>query len=276
MPSTSTDLTFINQLIGFDAQYQNQHNKAESNTERKTETVWVIGADEVGRGSCIGSVVAGAVVTPTNISEDLKNELAELNDSKQLSAKQRQSIYNTLIKAQQPNSPSPKSTSKLQITKPLIMSAIGEASQDEVDAHNVYQASLLAIHRAVESILTEHRWLQQAPLVLLLDGKATLPDRWLPKQAKQLTQHAIIKGDGKSFAIAAASVLAKHHRDSIITEWAADYPQYGWETNMGYPTPAHKRALKEYGPSPYHRRSYKVVQEALEAKEQQLLLTAPN
>lgn len=248
MTVTAPPCLRLDTLLNFDEQYR---------TDKK---VVIIGADEVGRGSCIGPVVAGAVATPTTLTDDLQADLAHLNDSKQLSAKQRDIIYQALLDAQHGDDPP-------------IASALGEASQHEVDTLNVYQASLLAIHRALHLLLKKHPKLCKQPIVLLLDGKATLPNALLPKPTQPISQHAIIKGDSKSFAIAAASVLAKQYRDRMIIEWAsscAEYGQYGWHTNMGYPTPAHKKALLQYGPSDKHRTQYKIVQQALHAHQQSL------
>lgn len=241
------DLTQLNRLFEFDQQFR-----------LNTHDVIIIGADEVGRGSCIGPVTAGAALSPISLSPDIKAELFELNDSKQLSPNQRERVNKALLRHGNHNS-----ILSSQLTLPLT--AIGEATQDDVDQYNVYHASLLAIHRAINNLLKAHPILQTLPCVLLLDGKATLPEKWLPPLSQPVTQQAIVKGDGKSFAIAAASVVAKHHRDTLVSRWVTDYPHYGWETNMGYPTPSHKAALMQYGPTPKHRQSYAVVQKAKEA-----------
>lgn len=208
----------------------------------------LIGVDEVGRGSCIGPVSAAAVAWWPKAPHC--EPLATLNDSKQMRATDRAACCNTLIQHTQ--------------------HAYAEASQHEVDTLNVYQASLLAASRAILILLET----LSTPVAvhLILDGKALLPEHYRPHhhpKCLSFTQQALIQGDGKSFCIAAASVIAKHTRDTLINTWAAEDPRYGWATNMGYPTPAHKAALAQYGPSPFHRKHYKAV---VEAQQQHLAL----
>lgn len=177
------------------------------------------GLDEVGRGCLAGPVVAAAVILPADYSHGL------LNDSKQLTAEQRLLIGQDIIRE-------------------AIDWAIAEVSHEEIDRINILKASFLAMHRAVDRLKT-------APEHLLVDGNRFIPYPMLPHTC-------IIKGDSQYFSIAAASVLAKNYRDRLMCELARDYPQYGWEHNVGYPTIAHRKALLEFGVTPYHRRSFRL------------------
>ncbi|MGE0200069.1 MAG: ribonuclease HII [Candidatus Melainabacteria bacterium] len=198
----------------------------------------LVGVDEVGRGSLIGPVVAGACVLPETFTADQRILLADLNDSKKLTPACRQRLAECL--------------------PAMAWTGIGEASPREIEQLNIHFASLLALHRAYENLCARAGW--QCDLdthFLLVDGRACLPD--IPVTRQQ----TVIKGDGHSAAIAAASVLAKHHRDSWVLQVATDYPDYGWQTNMGYATPAHQRALATYGPTPWHRAGFRPVQAQL-------------
>lgn len=209
---------------------------------------FLIGVDEVGRGSCIGPVSAGAALYKSGLEDNA--ELLRLNDSKQMSAKDRTACYHAL--------------------KNHCTVAYAEASQQEVDKHNVYQASLIAASRAVIGVLQQLS--QPAHIHVLMDGRGVLPEAYQPTNhpnCLSFSQQAIVKGDGCSFAIAAGSVIAKHQRDELILSWAANEHRYGWATNMGYPTPAHKQALLTHGPTDYHRQSVQIVQTA----SKQLTLT---
>lgn len=178
------------------------------------------GCDEAGRGCLAGPVVAAAVILPNEFYHPL------LNDSKQLSEQQRLALA-PIIKSE------------------ALAWATASCSPAEIDKHNILWASVLAMHRAVAL-------LQLQPGLLLIDGNRFKPYPFV--------QHiCIVKGDSKYAAIAAASVLAKTHRDELMTSLAKEHPAYGWERNMGYPTPIHKKALLECGPSPWHRRSFKGV-----------------
>lgn len=177
------------------------------------------GLDEVGRGCLAGPVVAAAVILPADYSHGL------LNDSKQLTAEQRLVIGQDIIRE-------------------AIDWAIAEVSHEEIDRINILKASFLAMHRAVDRLKT-------APEHLLVDGNRFIPYPMLPHTC-------IVKGDSQYFSIAAASVLAKNYRDRLMGELAREYPQYGWEHNVGYPTIAHRKALLEFGVTPYHRRSFRL------------------
>ena len=178
------------------------------------------GCDEAGRGCLAGPVVAAAVILP----KDFKNKI--LNDSKQLSEKKRELLF-PLIKTE------------------AIGYGIGVVSPAEIDQINILNASFLAMHRAIDQLKT-------VPELLLIDG-----NRFKPYQS--VKHHCIIKGDGKYMSIAAASVLAKVHRDSLMSAYAKKFPEYDWNKNKGYPTKAHRSAILRYGETPIHRKSFKLL-----------------
>ncbi len=180
------------------------------------------GCDEAGRGSLAGSVYAAAVILP----EDYDNP--QLNDSKLLSPRQR-----TILSE--------------QTRRDAVAWAVGVVSAQEIDAMNILRASILAMHRALDALAV-------APEAIIVDGNRFTPYKTLPFTT-------IVKGDGKYQAIAAASILAKTCRDEYMERLAEEYPMYGWASNKGYPTAAHRSALRQYGPSPYHRRSYRLFVE---------------
>ncbi|WP_378941568.1 ribonuclease HII [Paracoccus sp. R86501] len=183
----------------------------------------VAGVDEVGRGPLCGPVTAAAVI----LNPDAIPE--GLNDSKKLSAKRRNDLFAWL-------------------TRNCDWS-VAHVNVEEIDRLNIYHASHLAMCRAVAG-------LKQRPDHVLVDGNKLPRDLGLPAEA-------IVKGDGRSVTIAAASILAKVARDRIMESLAQHYPGYGWEVNAGYPTPAHKKALLELGVTPHHRRSFKPVHNIL-------------
>lgn len=191
-------------------------------------TVWVCGVDEAGRGPLVGAVVAGAVVLdPENFIEGLK-------DSKKLSAARREFLYEQIIEK-----------SKAW--------GIGQASPAEIDHINILQATMLAMQRAVEDLVTRlGAWPEKA----LIDGNRC-PE--LP-----ISVEAIIQGDAKEPAISAASILAKVTRDRQMQSLHNRYPQYGFAKHMGYPTAAHFAALKEYGACEEHRKSFAPVRKVLD------------
>lgn len=178
------------------------------------------GCDEAGRGCLAGSVYAAAVILP----KDYKNEL--LNDSKKLSAKKRYEL-------------------RKQIEHDAIAWAVGVVTPEEIDNINILNASFLAMHRALDQ-------LQPRPEAIIVDGNRFNPYRDLPYTT-------IVKGDGKYLSIAAASILAKTYRDDYMLSLAREYPVYGWDRNMGYPTKEHRTAIAEYGITPYHRKSYHLL-----------------
>ena len=198
----------------------------------------LIGMDEVGRGSLIGSVIGGAVCLPRTLNKEQKRLLNWLDDSKKLKAPIRAELAEAI--------------------QSFCLTGIGEAEKHEVDELNIHYASLLAVYRALQALCTKAKQMPGSDeLFLLMDGKAVIPDY------RQDRQRAIIKGDGCSAAIAAASVIAKHHRDTMIQTLAASHPGYGWEVNMGYPTPAHIQGIQTLGITPLHRRNFRKIYEQL-------------
>lgn len=198
----------------------------------------LIGLDEVGRGSLIGSVVGGAVAIPRSLTREQRKLLTWLDDSKKLTAPIRAELSEAI--------------------QSFCLTGIGEAEKHEVDELNIHFASLLALYRALGQLCDRAGLCTQTgDLFVVMDGRATIPD------FRPAIQRAIIKGDGSSAAIAAASVIAKHHRDSMVRALALAYPGYGWEVNMGYPTPAHLKGLRELGLTPLHRTNFKRVHEQL-------------
>ncbi len=183
------------------------------------------GCDEAGRGCLAGPVVAAAVILPRTFRHKV------LNDSKQLTEKQREKLRPLIIKK-------------------AIAWGVGVASPGEIDEINILNASYLAMHRAIEQ-------LKVRPELLLIDGNRFKPFNDIPHEC-------IIKGDGKYYSIAAASILAKTYRDDLMRQLAMDFPEYGWETNMGYPTKKHRDALRAFGSTAYHRRSFQLLPTQLE------------
>ena len=192
----------------------------------------VVGIDEAGRGPWAGPVVAGAVVfKDRNCNPEL---IAMLDDSKKLSAKKREKIYDELHNEAQKGS---------------LLLGIGEASVEEIDNLNILQATFLAMKRAFDS-------LGIVPDIILVDGNQ------IPSCIKYSCK-TVVKGDAKCSSIAAASILAKVYRDRLMQQMAERYPHYGFEKNVGYGTAAHIEGLKKHGITPIHRRSYKPIKEFL-------------
>ena len=181
----------------------------------------VCGVDEAGRGPLAGPVVAAAVILDPN------NPIDGLNDSKKLSARRRERL-------------------KAEICAKALAWAVAEASVEEIDTINILHASMLAMQRAVDALSVR-------PVRALIDGNRC------PKLACEV--EAVVGGDGKIEAIAAASILAKTTRDAGMSNLHLCYPQYGFDRHMGYPTALHLRALQEHGPSPVHRRSFSPVRQ---------------
>ena len=178
------------------------------------------GCDEAGRGCLAGSVYAAAVILPP----DYKNEL--LNDSKQLSERKRYLLRSI-------------------IENDAVAWAVGVVTAEEIDKINILNASFLAMHRALDQ-------LKVRPEAVIVDGNRFKPYQDLPSTT-------IVKGDGKYLSIAAASILAKTYRDDYMLSLAEEYPQYDWQSNMGYPTKKHRQAIREHGITPYHRKSYNLL-----------------
>lgn len=182
------------------------------------------GCDEAGRGCLAGSVFAAAVILPP----DFKNE--DLNDSKQLSEKKRYAL-------------------RPVIEKEAIAWAVGIVTPEEIDKINILKASFLAMHRAIDQ-------LQVRPEHLLIDGNRFTP-------YLDINHTTVVKGDGKYLSIAAASILAKTYRDDYMDELAKEYPDYHWTENKGYPTKAHREAIRAIGITPYHRKTFTLLPEQL-------------
>ena len=178
------------------------------------------GCDEAGRGCLAGSVYAAAVILP----KDYDNPL--LNDSKQLSVKLRYEL-------------------RSQLERHAMAWAVGIVTPEEIDKINILKASFLAMHRALDQLAVR-------PQAVIVDGNRFIPYQDLPYTA-------IVKGDGKYQAIAAASILAKTYRDDYMEELALEYPQYDWQHNKGYPTSKHRAAIRLHGITPYHRKSYNLL-----------------
>ena len=178
------------------------------------------GCDEAGRGCLAGPVFAAAVILP----EGYCNEL--LNDSKKLTEHRRDEL-------------------RAIIERDALAWAVGVVTAEEIDHINILNASFLAMHRAVDALTVR-------PEHLLIDGNRFKPYHDTPHTC-------IVKGDGKMMSIAAASILAKTHRDEFMARIHEEFPQYAWNINKGYPTKAHRAAISQYGPSPYHRKSFRLL-----------------
>ncbi len=183
------------------------------------------GCDEAGRGCLAGPVFAAAVILP----KGYKNKI--LNDSKQLTDKIRYELREV-------------------IEKEALAFAVAQVSNTKIDEINILNASFLGMHRAVDQLHT-------TPELLLIDGNRFKPYKTIPHQC-------IIKGDAKFLSIAAASILAKTYRDDFMKEAAKQYPVYGWETNMGYPTGLHRDGIRVHGTTPLHRMSFQLLPGQLE------------
>ena len=178
------------------------------------------GCDEAGRGCLAGSVFAGAVILPSDYSNEM------LNDSKQLTERRRYLLLE-------------------QIEHDAVAWAIGVVTAEEIDHINILNASILAMHRAIDA-------LNVRPEAVIVDGNRFKPYHDLPYTT-------IVKGDGKYLSIAAASILAKTYRDDEMNRLADSYPQYDWKSNKGYPTKKHREAIRQYGITPYHRKSFQLL-----------------
>lgn len=182
------------------------------------------GCDEAGRGCLAGSVYAAAVILPP----DFQNE--DLNDSKQLREKKRYAL-------------------RPIIEREAIAWAVGVVTPEEIDKINILKASFLAMHRAIEQLKVK-------PEHLLIDGNRFTPYPNIPHTT-------VVKGDGKYLSIAAASILAKTYRDDYMNQLAEECPDYHWVENKGYPTKAHREAIRKFGITPYHRKSFTLLPKQL-------------
>ncbi|MCW0484430.1 ribonuclease HII [Gaoshiqia sediminis] len=182
------------------------------------------GCDEAGRGCLAGPVVAAAVILPPDFENDL------LNDSKKLTERQRYQLR-PLIEAQ------------------AVAYGVGVVSHTEIDEINILNASFLAMHRAIEQLGT-------VPDHLLIDGNRF-------RAYPNIAHTCVVKGDGKLLPIAAASVLAKTYRDDLMNELHHQFPRYAWDKNKGYPTQAHRKAIREFGTTPFHRMTFRLLDDQL-------------
>ena len=178
------------------------------------------GCDEAGRGCLAGSVYAAAVILPP----DYHNEL--LNDSKQLTEKRRYALREV-------------------IQREAVAWAVGVVTPEEIDNINILNASILAMHRALDQLAVR-------PEAVIVDGNRFKPYGNVPFST-------IVKGDGKYLSIAAASILAKTYRDDYMGKLDEEYPQYDWKSNKGYPTKKHRDAIRKFGTTPYHRRTFNLL-----------------
>ena len=186
------------------------------------------GCDEAGRGCLAGSVYAAAVILPVGYQNEL------LNDSKQLTEKRRYELREI-------------------IQRDAVAWAVGIVTPEEIDKINILNASILAMHRALDQ-------LQVRPEAIIVDGNRFKPySPVVDGSAVNIPHTTIVKGDGKYLSIAAASILAKTYRDDYMNQLAEEYPQYDWRSNKGYPTKKHREAIRQYGTTPYHRMSYNLL-----------------
>ena len=177
------------------------------------------GCDEVGRGCLCGPVVAAAVILDESFEQNL------VNDSKKLTLKTRFELDD-------------------YIKNNVKDFAVAELSPELIDKHNILNASIHAMHLALDKLTIR-------PELILVDGNKFHPYNYIPHQC-------IIKGDSKILSIAAASILAKNYRDQLMIELHEEFPEYGWNKNMGYATKSHREALKKFGPTKYHRKSFRL------------------
>ena len=199
-------------------------------TKQMISGILEAGCDEAGRGPLAGSVFAAAVI----FDEEKTNweSLSELNDSKQLTEQQRYRL-------------------RPLIEREALSWAVVEVTPEEIDRLNILWASVTGMQRALDR-------LRVRPQHIIVDGNKWRP--YVPEgELLAIQADTVVKGDGKYMAIAAASVLAKTYRDDYMRRLDQEYPQYGWAHNMGYPTAEHYRALREHGPTPYHRKTFNLV-----------------
>ena len=195
------------------------------------------GCDEAGRGCLCGPVACAAVILPEGFSSE------EINDSKKLTETQRDRLA-------------------MLIKEKALSWAVVMVDAGEIDEINILNASIIGMHRAIAA-------LDKRPDHLLIDGNRF--KEYVDEDFRHIPHHTVVKGDGKYLSIAAASILAKTARDDYMKKLAVEYPGYGWERNMGYPTKEHREALKKLGVTPHHRRSYGPVMEAINSQKESSL-----
>lgn len=183
------------------------------------------GCDEAGRGCLAGPVVAAAVILP----KDFEHQI--LNDSKQISEKKRYEL-------------------RKEIEECALAFAVGIIDNKKIDEINILKASIMAMHKSLDQLTLR-------PEHIIIDGNKFIKYQDIPHQT-------IVKGDSKYYSIAAASILAKTYRDDIMLELNEQFPEYGWKQNKGYPTKKHRQAIKEFGTTPFHRMSFRLLDEQLE------------
>ena len=188
------------------------------------EGVIEAGCDEAGRGCLAGSVFASAVILPTDYHNDL------LNDSKQLTAKQRYLLRD-------------------EIERDAVAWALGIVTAEEIDKMNILRASITAMHRAIDGLKVK-------PEHLIIDGNKFMPYK---REGTLIPHTTIVKGDGKYLSIAAASILAKTYRDDYMKKLHQEFPFYGWDHNVGYPTKEHRQGIEIHGTTPYHRMTFNLL-----------------
>ena len=188
------------------------------------EGILEAGCDEAGRGCLAGPVVAAAVILPPDFFHPI------LNDSKQISENIRYEL-------------------REEIQEIAIAYAVGIIDNKQIDEINILKASIMAMHKAIDSLKIK-------PEHIIVDGNKFIKYQDIPHQT-------IVKGDSKYFSIAAASILAKTYRDDIMNELHEKFPQYYWKKNKGYPTKEHRKAIKEFGTTPYHRMTFRLLDEQL-------------
>ena len=184
----------------------------------------ICGVDEAGRGPLAGPVVCAAVIMPL----DDESIIVGVDDSKKLSAKKREALAE-------------------EIKKRALAYTIVEVSEKEIDEINILNASILAMHRALEQVEKKLKFDH-----IIIDGNRFKP-------YKKVAYQTVVKGDGKYMSIAAASILAKTHRDEYMCRLHDEYPQYDWKGNKGYPTKKHRAAIEQYGTTPYHRMTFRLL-----------------
>lgn len=182
------------------------------------------GCDEAGRGCLAGPVFAAAVIL------DEQHPIRGLNDSKKLTENRRNDL-------------------RLEIEEKALSFGVAMLDNREIDRFNILKASFMAMHAAIDKLVHE-------PSLLLIDGNRFIP-------YKKIRHTCVVKGDGKFQSIAAASILAKTYRDEFMLQVHADYPQYGWDHNRGYPTAVHREAIRQHGATPYHRMSFTLLNDQL-------------